>query len=283
MNQSERGAQRSASRLFTNVYLIVGSLYLIFGNYAIPFAFAQRQASALPDTPAVRPSPLPRVRPTPVPRPQPPSPTATPTIPPTATPTATLTPTASPTATSTITPTATPAAPVAQPATYIGANSFTANWSSVTGATGYRLDVATDSSFTMFVPGYQNRNVGNVMSQSVSGLNASSTYRYRVRSYNGGATSGNSNVINVTTLSATGPPVVITNPATLIASFSATLNGLVDPHGLSTTVYFQYRPDYQLRVHHILSNQEWEHVPECQCEYQRLSCEHHVSFPRCSH
>jgi hypothetical protein len=50
------------------------------------------------------------------------------------------------TATPTITPTATPAAPVAQPATYIGANSFTANWSSVTGATGYRLDVATDSS-----------------------------------------------------------------------------------------------------------------------------------------
>ena len=112
----------------------------------------------------------------------------------------------------------------------------------MTGASGYRLDVATDSSFTMYVPGYQNRNVGNVMSQSVTGLNASTTYRYRVRSYNGGATSGNSNVINVTTLSATGPPVVITNPATLIASFSATLNGLVDPHGLSTTVYFQYGP-----------------------------------------
>jgi len=46
----------------------------------------------------------------------------------------------------------------------------------------------------------------------------------------------------VTTLSATGPPVVITNPATLIASFSATLNSLVDPHGLTTTVYFQYGP-----------------------------------------
>ena len=41
-------------------------------------------------------------------------------------------------------------------------------------------------------------------------------------------------------LSATGPPVAITNPATLIASFSATLNGAVDPHELTTTVYFQY-------------------------------------------
>jgi hypothetical protein len=45
-----------------------------------------------------------------------------------------------------------------------------------------------------------------------------------------------------TTLSATGPPVVITNPATLIASFSGALNGSVDPHGLTTTVYFQYGP-----------------------------------------
>ena len=66
------------------------------------------------------------------------------------------------------------------------------------------------------------------------------TYYYRVRAYNGNGTSGNSNVVNVATLSTTGPPVVITNPATLIASFSATLNGSVDPHGLTTTVYFQY-------------------------------------------
>src|SRR5205823_3427212 len=43
-----------------------------------------------------------------------------------------------------------------------------------------------------------------------------------------------------TTLSATGPPVVITNPATLVASFSATVNGSIDPHGLTTNIYFQY-------------------------------------------
>jgi outer membrane protein assembly factor BamB len=113
----------------------------------------------------------------------------------------------------------------------------------VSGAIGYRLDVSTSSSFTSYVPGYQNRNVGNVTSYNVTGLSASTAYHYRVRAYNGGgATSGNSNVITVTTLSATGPPVVITNPATLVASFSAALNGLVDPHGLSTSVYFQYGP-----------------------------------------
>jgi len=137
---------------------------------------------------------------------------------------------------------ATPAPPVAQTESYIGSNSFIANWNSVSGATGYRLDVSTNSSFTSFVAGYENRNVGNVISRTVTGLNASTVYHYRVRAYNGDGTSGNSNIINVNTLRATGPPVAITNPATLIASFSATLNGLVDPHGLSTTVYFQYGP-----------------------------------------
>src|SRR5947207_1327110 len=133
-----------------------------------------------------------------------------------------------------------PSPPIAGAATYIASNSLTANWSSVSGATGYRLDVSPNSSFSTYVAGYQNLNVGNTTSRSVSGLNASTTYYYRVRAYNGNGTSGNSNVVNVTTLSATGPPVVITNAASLIASFSATLNGSVDPHGLPTTVYFQY-------------------------------------------
>src|SRR5262245_3271394 len=37
-----------------------------------------------------------------------------------------------------------------------------------------------------------------------------------------------------------GPPVVTTNPATFIASFSAKLNGALNPHGLPTTFHFQY-------------------------------------------
>jgi hypothetical protein len=137
-------------------------------------------------------------------------------------------------------PASVPPPPIATPATYIGSNSFTANWRSVSGATGYQLDVSLNSSFSTYVAGYQNLNVGNTTSRSVTGLNVSTTYYYRVRAYNASGTSGNSNVVNVTTLSATGAPVVITNPATLIASFSATLNGSVDPHGLTTSVYFQY-------------------------------------------
>jgi hypothetical protein len=61
-----------------------------------------------------------------------------------------------------------------------------------------------------------------------------------VRAYNGAGTSGNSNVISVTTFPPTGRPIVITNPASLITSHSARLNGTVYPHALSTTVYFQY-------------------------------------------
>ena len=77
------------------------------------------------------------------------------------------------------------------------------------------------------------------VSANISGLTPNTLYHFRiVATNNGGMRFGNDRTF--TTLSATGPPVVITNPATLIAGFSATLNGSVDPHGLSTTVYFQY-------------------------------------------
>ncbi len=143
--------------------------------------------------------------------------TATPTSTPTATPTATSTPTATatatpiatatptvaptPTATATATPTpaATPAAPRALRATNVTTSSFTANWNSVSGATGYRLDVSTSNSFTTYVSGYQNFNVGNTTSYNVVGLSAKTTYYYRLRAYNGSGTSPNSNVISVKT------------------------------------------------------------------------------------
>src|SRR5207244_4029878 len=101
-------------------------------------------------------------------------------------------------------------------------------------------DVSPNSSFTTYVAGYQDLNAGNTTSRSVTGLNASTRYYYRVRAYNIGGTRGYSHVVHVVTMSATGPAAVITNSASLIASFSATLNGSGDPHGLTTTVYLQY-------------------------------------------
>src|SRR5215472_15938457 len=58
-------------------------------------------------------------------------------------------------------------------ATYVASYSFNANWGRV--ATSYRLDVSTSSSFSTYVPGYHNLNVGDATSRSVTGLNPSTT------------------------------------------------------------------------------------------------------------
>jgi hypothetical protein len=93
-----------------------------------------------------------------------------------------------------------PAAPTAKAATNVTKSGFTAHWSGVTGATSYRLDVSTSSTFSSYLSGYQNLDLGNVISRSVSGLSAGRSYYYRVRAHNSAGTSGNSNVISVTTL-----------------------------------------------------------------------------------
>jgi hypothetical protein len=71
---------------------------------------------------------------------------------------------------------------------------------------------------------------------NISGLAASTTYHFRIVATNSGGTRFGIDRTFITT----GPPAVTTNPATNVASFSATLNGSVNPHGLSTTVRFQY-------------------------------------------
>jgi alpha-tubulin suppressor-like RCC1 family protein len=104
-----------------------------------------------------------------------------------------------------------PAAPTANAATAVTSVGFTANWGSVSGAAGYRLDVSTSNAFSSLLSGYSDLDVGNVLSQAVSGLSASTPYYYRARAYNSGGTSGNSNTITVTTVAT----IVVTTPLTV--------------------------------------------------------------------
>ena len=79
-------------------------------------------------------------------------------------------------------------------------SSFMASWDDVTGATGYLLDVSTSDSFSSYVEGYHELNVGKVTGRVVTGLNQGTTYYYRVRPY-GGAGAGNySHVVTATTV-----------------------------------------------------------------------------------
>ena len=88
-------------------------------------------------------------------------------------------------------------APVATAATGTTQTGFSANWNASAGATGYYLDVSTSNTFASFVSGYNNKNVGNVLTSAVAGLTACQTYYYRVRAYNAGGTSNSSNTITV--------------------------------------------------------------------------------------
>jgi hypothetical protein len=89
--------------------------------------------------------------------------------------------------------------PVATPATALGSDGFTANWTPVTTALFYRLDAATDINFLNLIPEYTDYNAGNNLSLALGGLLPSSQYYYRVRAVNAGGTSRNSNIITVTT------------------------------------------------------------------------------------
>ncbi|WP_165698033.1 T9SS sorting signal type C domain-containing protein [Flavobacterium nackdongense] len=91
----------------------------------------------------------------------------------------------------------TAATPTAISATSVGCDTFNANWNSQTNVLRYYLDVSTVNAFTSFVGVYNNLDIGNVNSYTVTGLSSGVTYYYRVRSNNACGTSSSSNTISV--------------------------------------------------------------------------------------
>jgi M6 family metalloprotease-like protein len=94
-----------------------------------------------------------------------------------------------------------PSAPTANPATNVLQTVFDANWNSVTTTSGYKLDLSTNSGFTTFVTGFNNKDIGNVTTFHLTGLSARTVYYYRIKAYNTGGISNNSNIITLKTLS----------------------------------------------------------------------------------
>lgn len=98
---------------------------------------------------------------------------------------------------------------VLAPATSVASTSFTANWNvgvDNVAVAGYLLDVATDETFTTYVSGFQNRDVGNVTSFGVTNLAPMTGYAYRVRAYDAAG-----NISDDTTE----PELVTTTPSTV--------------------------------------------------------------------
>jgi endonuclease I len=90
-------------------------------------------------------------------------------------------------------------APVAASATNIDSSSFTANWSSVASATGYKLYVSENSGFTSFLTQYGPKLLSST-SETITGLTPETDYYYKLKAYDADSESAFSNVISLTTL-----------------------------------------------------------------------------------
>jgi hypothetical protein len=136
-----------------------------------------------------------------------------------------------------------PPAPIAGSPTNLTSNSFVAHWNSSAGATGYRLDVSTNNSFSNFVSGYQNLDVGNSLGLSITGLSSVSNYYYRVRAYNPGGTSSHSNVVLAST---TGPMIFIEQGT---ANRAAALDSVTRVQGpFRVANLFNFSADHHTRI-----------------------------------
>ena len=127
---------------------------------------------------------------------------------------------------------------------------FRGTWTAVSGAAGYRLDVYTSLGY---VSGYQNRDVGNVTSWDITGLNPSTTYSYRVRAYNGANTySTYSNVVTTTTSSIVRGQMLTPTPASFNSNGAAfTISDTIGATFTSSTVTFSWKAGVNVTEYYL--------------------------------
>jgi chitodextrinase len=114
------------------------------------------------------------------------------------------------------TPVGLPGVPRAVSAT-AGVRSLAVSWEAPEGSVvdSYKVFVSTKSSFSPCIPGWSNRDVGNMTSAQVNGLEDSTTYYVRVRAYNRmGGTSVYTATLIVQTLDTIFPGISVTAPVT---------------------------------------------------------------------
>src|SRR5438105_315586 len=137
-----------------------------------------------------------------------------------------------------LSPTGSPV-PITNPATLVASSSATLNGTVDPHgfSTSVHFEYGTKTSYgTTTASQTKTGNTYQNVSANISGLSASTTYHFRIVATTSTDTLSLHDALPIS-LSPTGSPVPITNPATLVASSSATLNGTVDPHGFSTSVH----------------------------------------------
>ena len=106
-------------------------------------------------------------------------------------------------------------------ATEINFTSITVNWEAVEGATSYKVFVGTDRfAITDLLPEYSPRMVTDALSLAIVGLNANTTYYFRVQAVNNQSESENSDIGSASTVSLE-PPVAYAGTNIQIDGFQA--------------------------------------------------------------
>jgi plastocyanin len=107
-------------------------------------------------------------------------------------------------------------------------------------STTFHFQYGTTTSYGLTTaPQTQTGDTSRLVVANINGLTPQTIYHFRIVASNtAGTTFGSDRTF--TTLTMTGFPVVKTNPATNLTASSARLEGLLDPHGLTTSVHFQY-------------------------------------------